>query len=196
MLWGTSWSGGHIVYVAADDGRIAAVISQTPDLDGARTLLEIARYGGVGQLARVTAHGIRDAAGALRGREPAHDPDRGARPADRRGDEQRGGRARATPRSRDRPGATRSAPGPSCTRAGTARSRRIGELSCPILIQIAERDSIAPPGQAKAAAWRAKGRSEVREYPCAHFDIYVGRWRERAIEDQLHFLRRHLASRP
>ena len=55
------------------------MISQTPDLDGARTLLEIARYGGVGQLARVTAHGIRDAAGALRGRDAPHDPDRGAR---------------------------------------------------------------------------------------------------------------------
>ncbi len=79
MLWGTSWSGGHIVYVAADDGRIAAVISQTPDLDGARTLLEIARYGGVGQLARLTAHGIRDAAGAAARARAPPDPDRGAR---------------------------------------------------------------------------------------------------------------------
>lgn len=73
---------------------------------------------------------------------------------------------------------------------------RIGELRCPILIQIAEFDSIAPPVQAKAAAWRAKGHSEVREYPCNHFEIYVGRWRARSIEDQLHFLRRHLAPAP
>src|SRR3954451_23664801 len=37
VLWGTSWSGGHVVYVAAYDPRIAAVISQSPDLDGRRT---------------------------------------------------------------------------------------------------------------------------------------------------------------
>jgi fermentation-respiration switch protein FrsA (DUF1100 family) len=66
-------------------------------------------------------------------------------------------------------------------------------VRCPILIQIADKDSIAPPSAARAAAWRAKGRVEVREYPCAHFDIYTG-WRERAIADQLRFLRRHLGA--
>ena len=70
----------------------------------------------------------------------------------------------------------------------------IERVRCPILIQIADRDSVAAPPGARAAAWKAKGRVEVREYPCAHFDIYVGEWRERAIDDQLHFLRRHLAS--
>ncbi len=70
VLWGTSWSGGHVVYVAADDGRIAAVVSQTPDMDGVRTLVGFGRSGGVGQLARSTARAIKDAAGALRGRDP------------------------------------------------------------------------------------------------------------------------------
>jgi hypothetical protein len=35
-------------------------------------------------------------------------------------------------------------------------------LRCPILIQIADRDSVAPAAAARAAAWRAKGRVEVR----------------------------------
>ena len=34
VLWGTSYSGGHVVAVAADDARIAAVIAQTPATDG------------------------------------------------------------------------------------------------------------------------------------------------------------------
>ena len=34
----------------------------------------------------------------------------------------------------------------------------------------------------------------MRTYPCAHFDIYLGEWRERAVADQVHFLRRHLGS--
>ena len=70
VLWGTSWSGGHVVYVAADDPRIAAVISQTPDLDGLRTMWEVGRYGGIGQQLRVTLAGLRDAVRMLRGREP------------------------------------------------------------------------------------------------------------------------------
>ena len=68
------------------------------------------------------------------------------------------------------------------------------KVRCPILVQIADRDSIAPRPRPRAAAWRAKGHVEVREYPCQHFDIYVGEWRERAIADQLHFLRRHLGA--
>jgi hypothetical protein len=71
---------------------------------------------------------------------------------------------------------------------------RIGDVRCPILIQIADRDTVAPPAQARAASWRAKGHVEVREYPCEHFDVYVGEWRERSIADQLHFLRRRLGA--
>ena len=70
VLWGTSWSGGHVAHVASNDPSIAAVISQNPDLDGLRTLWMIAGYGGVGQLAKVTWHGLRDRARALRGASP------------------------------------------------------------------------------------------------------------------------------
>ena len=58
VLWGTSWSGGHVVYVAADDPRIAAMISQTPDLDGAATLRQLGRYAGIGQQLRLTMLGV------------------------------------------------------------------------------------------------------------------------------------------
>ena len=98
----------------------------------------------------------------------------------------------------------RAIAGPSWRNEVTARAAfaewtnraitRMDEMRCPILVQIADRDSVAPASAARAAAWRAKGRVEVREYPCAHFDIYVGEWRDRAIADQLLFLRRHLGS--
>jgi uncharacterized protein len=68
------------------------------------------------------------------------------------------------------------------------------KLRSPILVVIADRDSVAPAAAARAAAWRAKGFVEVRDHPCLHFDIYVGEWRERSIADQLHFLRRHLGA--
>jgi hypothetical protein len=191
VLWGTSWSGGHVVYVAADDPRIAAVIAQTPDLDGLRTLREIGRQGGIRRMLATTAHGIRDALAGLRGQRPQLIP-LAASP----------GEIAALVSDDALPGYL-SIAGPSWRNEVTARAilyegsnraiTRMGDLACPILIQVAERDAIAPPAAAYAAAWRAKGRSEVREYPCEHFDTYVGEWRERSIADQVHFLRRHLA---
>jgi len=190
VLWGTSWSGGHAVHAAAGDEGVAAVIAQTPDLDGLRTLAEIAKYAGLGSLLRLTREGIKDEVRALRGQAPHMIP-LVARP----------GQIGAMTSAESEPGYLAIA-GPTWKNEITARAvlhegrnraiTVIDRVSCPILIQIADRDSIAPPPQARAAAWKAKGRVEVREYPCAHFDIYVGEWRERSIADELHFLRRHL----
>jgi uncharacterized protein len=192
VLWGTSWSGGHVVYIAADDPRIAVVISQTADLDGIRTLREIARYADWGQLFRVNREGLKDAARMVR-RQPPHMIPIVAKPGEP-----------AAMASDDAEPGYLSIAGPSWRNEISARAvlaelsnraiTRMDDLQCPILVQIADRDQVAPPPGARAAAWRAKGRVEVREYPCAHFDIYIGEFRERAIADQLHFLRRHLAS--
>ena len=65
-------------------------------------------------------------------------------------------------------------------------------MRCPLLIQVAERDSIAATPAAAPTAERAP-RAELVRYPIAHFDIYLGDARERAIADQLDFLHRHLA---
>ena len=68
-------------------------------------------------------------------------------------------------------------------------------LPCPILVQIADRDAVAPVEAAQDAAWLATGRAEVRTYPIGHFDVYVGEPFEHAVADQLLFLSRHARSR-
>jgi uncharacterized protein len=192
VLWGTSWSGGHVVYVAAANPRIAAVISQSPDLDGIRTLRNIGEYAGIGQQLRLTWIGLKDAVRMLRGEEPlmigtVGPP--GALAGMTSEESEPGMRAIAGPTWRN------EVTGRAVFAEWTNRAiTQMDKLRCPILVQIADRDSVAPAAAARAAAWRAKGRVEVREYPCAHFDIYVGDWRERLIADQLHFLRRHLAA--
>jgi uncharacterized protein len=60
VLWGTSYSGGHCVAVAAKDGRIAAVVSMPPAMDGFATVLHLMRQGEIGLLLRATANGWRD----------------------------------------------------------------------------------------------------------------------------------------
>jgi hypothetical protein len=191
VLWGTSWSGGHVVYVAAEDPRIAAIICQTPDLDGFRALEQVRRYAGLGYQLRLGMVALKDLVGSFRGRDPLMVPVVG-----------RPGELAAMSSEESEPG-MRAIAGPSWRNEVTARGAslemlnrpitRIDQVRCPILVQIADRDSITPAAATRAAAWRAKGRVQVHEYPFAHFDVYVGEGRERASRDQLRFLRRHLA---
>ena len=193
VLWGTSWSGGHVVYVAAEDRRISAVITLSPDLDGFRTLRYLGRDGGVGEQLRAARAGLQDAVRMVRGQEPVLIPTVG-----------RPGELAVLNTEESVPG-MRAIAGPTWRNEVTARcliaewtnraATRMDKLHCQVLLQIADRDSIIPAAATRAAAWRAKGQVEVREYPCAHFDIYGGEWRERSIADQLHFLRRHLIAR-
>jgi uncharacterized protein len=193
VLWGSSYSGGHVIPVAADDGRVAAVIAQVPATDGLAALIEIAKYAGPLPLLRLTGLGLRDAVRGLAGREPLRAPivgPPGTLAAMTTPDAEPGSRAIQGPTFRNE----------FCARAAldAARNRpltRAADLPCPILFQIADRDTVAPPAAAEKAAWKATGRAEVRRYPLGHFDLYVGEGFERAIADELYFLRRHVGVR-
>jgi uncharacterized protein len=192
VVWGSSYSGGHVVAVAVADGEVAAVISQVPAMDGVATMLNAARKSGVAGMARLTATALGDLLASLRGREPVTAPAVGA-PGSvafmTTPDAEPGMRAVAGPSWRNEV-AARIALQAGAYRPGLQADR----LPCPILVQIADRDSVAPPQAAQDAAWRATGRAEVRTYPIGHFDIYTGRPFEQAIADQLHFLRRHVGA--
>jgi pimeloyl-ACP methyl ester carboxylesterase len=190
VLWGTSYSGGHVVAVAAKDRRVVAVVSLTPATDGLATLVQIARYAGIGQLVRATAHGLRDAARALAKRAPHHVPVVGPP----------GSAALISI-----PGAEEaytSMAGPTwrnevCARTAlevalnrpTTFARR---LVCPTLMQVGTNDRVAPPNAARRAARKAGRMAQLREYPVDHFNVYQGPWQQRVLADQLDFLSRAL----
>lgn len=192
VLWGSSYSGGHVVAAAVADGRVAAAISQVPAMDGLAALANLARYAGVGQLARLTALGIRDLVASLSGRAPVSVPvvgPPGTVAIMSSPDAEPGYLAIAGPTWRN------EVPARIALTAGAYRPGRETErLPCPMLVQIADRDAVAPPQAAQQAAFRATGRAEVRTYPVGHFDVYSGAPFERAVADQLYFLRRHLAT--
>jgi fermentation-respiration switch protein FrsA (DUF1100 family) len=191
VVWGSSYSGGHVVPVAVADGHIAAVISQVPNMDGMAALINLTRYAGPGHLAKLIFAGLRDLAASLRGRAPVMIPlvaEPGAVGAMTSPDADPGYHAIAGPTWRNE-AAARLVLNAGRYRPGLQADR----LPCPILIQIADHDAIAPPKPAQDAAWRATGRAEVRTYPIGHFDIYRGAPFEQAIGDQLGFLRRHLS---
>jgi uncharacterized protein len=192
IAWGSSFSGGHVVAVAAADQRIAAVISQVPSMDGRATLLNLIRYAGLAQVARVTLAAIRDTLAARRGQPPVMVPvvaPPGTLAAMSTPDSEPGYLAITGPTWRN------EVPARFGLTLGLYRpGLQAGRVPCPMLVQIADRDAIAPPAAAQEAAWLATGRAEVRTYPLGHFDIYRGEAFERAVADQLHFLTRHLAA--
>ena len=186
-VWGTSFSGGHVVETAARDPQIAAVVAQAPFADGLRNLPSL----GFRLALRLTAAGVRDQVGAALGRPPHMLPSVGPP----------GSLAvMTTPdaepgfRSIDPPGSTwrNEAAARIALRVSAYRpGRHSDRIAAPILFAIAADDAITPPAFARAAAARARN-SEVRTYPGGHFDIYVGTEFERAVADQVDFLSRHL----
>jgi dienelactone hydrolase len=191
VAWGASFAGGHVFRVGAEDARLAAVVALTPACDGLAALVAILRREGLLHGMRLTALGLRDAVGALRGRPPLLAPVVG-----------RPGEAAAL----TAPGALESytaIAGEDWRNEIAARlflqvglyrpGRAAGRIACPVLVQIADEDRTAPPGAAMAAAERAG--AEVRHYPCDHFDVYPGcEWFASVVEHQLAFLRRHLGT--
>jgi uncharacterized protein len=192
VVWGSSYAGGHVVAVAVADGKVAAVISQVPAMDGVATMLNAARKSGMAGMAKMTARALGDVVASLRGRAPVTAAAVGA-PGSvafmTTPDSEPGMRAVAGPSWRNEV-AARIALQAGSYRPGLQADR----LPCPILVQIADRDAVAPVKAAQDAAWRATGRAEVRTYPIGHFDIYTGAPFEQAVADQLHFLRRHVGA--
>ncbi|MPZ66562.1 MAG: alpha/beta fold hydrolase [Pseudonocardiaceae bacterium] len=191
VLWGTSFSGGHVLAVAATDSRIAAVISQVPFVDG---LSSAAQAPPVTAL-RLAAAGIRDAAGAVLRRPPQLLPAVGSRgdvAAMTDPEAEPGVRAILAPNSlwRNEFAARLMLVLP------TYRPGRVTErLGMPLLVCVADADRTTPPGPAVRAARRAP-RGELRRYPGGHFELYLGDTFEQVVTDQVNFLGRHVITKP
>ncbi len=192
-LWGTSFAGGHVVVAGARDGRVAAVVSQVPMMDGLAAVRSTARYAGYGLLARAAGLGLADLVVSRLKRSPRRFPMVGPP-----------GSLAAMTTPDAAPGYEAIA-GPNPVNEVCARValelplyrpyRYAHRLPCPILIQISARDSVAPPAAAERAARRAGARATVVRYDVGHFDVYLGAAFERSVGDQLAFLSRHLGAR-
>ena len=190
-LWGSSFSGGHVVATAARDPDVAAVVSQAPFTDGLIAL----RENTPAQLARFTIAGVRDAVAALLGRAPHYLPAVGA-PG-----------TLAVMTAPDAEPGFRAIDPPGSTRVNRVAARvmltvgayrpyaKFGRLRMPVLVQTCDGDTTTPPGPAVRAAERSPNAELVR-YPIGHFEIYVEPQFERTVADQLEFLTRNLLPTP
>ena len=187
-LWGSSYSGGHVVAVGAGDPRIAAIVSQAPFMNGNATLLSA----GPANVLRLTGAALRDLAGNALGRAPRLIPlvaPPGKTAAMNSPDALPGYSALYSPGFEWR---NEFVPRAALGLALYSPLGKVRNVRCPLLVQVATRDVVTPPEPARKAARRAP-RGELKEYDAGHFDVYVGDLFETVVADQVEFLRRHLA---
>ena len=188
-LWGTSFAGGLVVTVAAQDGKVAATVSQCPMLDGLAAVFEIAKYAGPLSLLKVSVHGLVDAARGILGASPHYIPtvaNSGEVGAMTSADAMDGYLRLTQPGYRNEVSARTGLLVPIFRPI-----RDAARVKCPALLQICEKDSVAPISAVEKAA-KKMAKAEVVRYPLGHFDVYFGNAFERSVSDQLTFLQKHL----
>jgi pimeloyl-ACP methyl ester carboxylesterase len=176
---GSSLGGGNALWAAADDGKVAACISQVPFVTFAQAphSKEILEK----MLAVAQKKGYLPAVGQLD--EPAMINQPGGEVGWRRvvalGDKSR----------------WRNRMSAGWLLDGYEPGQYAATLHCPWLVLIAADDRIARPGPAIEAGLRAP-KGEVIIYPDTdHFDIYDGPVHEAVAADEIEFLHRHLLGR-
>ena len=186
-LFGTSFSGGHVVSLASRHPELAAVIAQVPFADGIAQL----KVTPTRVALRGTIDGIRDLIAGWRGLQPVMIKPTGPP----------GSYAVMTAPEAD-PG-FRAILGEDSLWLGQVGARimlfvgtfrpvaQAADVKCPLLVQVGERDETTPPEPAIKMAERAP-RGELKRYPVGHFDPYVGDTFEQFVSDQVAFLQRAL----
>jgi dienelactone hydrolase len=184
-LWGTSLGGGHVITVAADDPRLAAVVAQVPFNGFPR------RVEGRSAMATIRLLGamIADAVRGWLHLAPAY-----IRVVGLPGELA----VMASPEAQQTIDRMQSsywrnevAPRALFDMMRYKPSARAGRLEMPVLVCMAEHDHESPAELTRQIADNAP-RGELKIYPCAHFDFYRPDVRAQVVGDQVAFLRKHL----
>ncbi|MEJ7794642.1 MAG: alpha/beta fold hydrolase [Nocardioides sp.] len=190
VLWGSSYSGGHVIVVAAQDPRIRAVISQGAAMDGLAALFGVQKSGGSGKTRSLTVAGLRDAAHGVLRRTPYLVPivgEPGTEAVISAPGSVAGYQAIMGPTFRNEMCAR------GILRIATNRPVRwAGRVRCPVFLVVAEKDNIAPVESVNEVARRLGDRAQVLRFPTGHFDIYVDEVFKTSVAAQVEFLRHNL----
>jgi uncharacterized protein len=188
FAWGTSFAGMYIVDLAASDARLSGAIAQSPLVDGFAAAMMIPPTRSL----RLLALAVQDCLGSLLGRPPRYLPGAGAPGELAVGSTPDAlfGQELMTPKDstewRNRV-AARSLLSFSWRRP----VRRAAAIRCPILLIVAEHDTMAPTGPALRVAERAP-RGELHRSRGGHYDVYAGGESfDDVVRVELDFLHRH-----
>jgi pimeloyl-ACP methyl ester carboxylesterase len=188
-LWGTSFSGGHVIVTAARDRRVSAVVAQVPFVGG----LASAGTLGSAYILKALAAGLRDAVRMATQQPPytvpvVGDPQTFA--------------VMNTPGSKEGylslvpKGSSWQNQCPARILLSTMAYRPDAyarKVACPALVLAAEKDSLIPVAAVERMVRKMPKATLVR-LPVGHFDVYTGETFRDAVEREAAFLKTALRS--
>lgn len=185
-LWGSSFSGGHVMVTAARTPGIAAIASQVPYVDPFSTI----RLLGLGFLLRATPHALRDLFRIITFRRPHYIKAVGE------DGEFAALSTHETPQYFDLipegyEWANECAARILLTFPLYRPLSYASKVTCPALIVYGTRDSLISPEAVKAAADRMRN-CEAVEYDAGHFEVYFGELYTNIVAIQADFFKRTL----
>lgn len=186
-LFGTSFSGGHVIATAAKHNELLAIVSQCPFTDGIASALAMNPFSSV----KVTTLAIADEISRLTGFHPVK--------------VQLAGPPWSTALMpvHDYQSYTNLIPKDFpvdeivCARTAFEvltyfPGKQAKNVNCPIYFAICDKDTVAPAKRSSQYAKQAK-YGEVKHYNCGHFDIYHGNDFDVAVKDYIAFYKKHLS---
>jgi dienelactone hydrolase len=186
-LWGTSFSGGHVMVTAARQVGIKAVVAQVPFVDGMATTLQFS----IPYQIEGLYHGLNDLFCMITGKDPHMVPavaEPGTFACMNTPDAMQG---YYTLVPLDSP-MKNEVPARITLMISAYRpimyARRI---ICPVLIMYAKNDSLIPAKAVERMGSRIP-KAEVIGLPAGHFDVYTGELFKKVVAKQAEFLARHL----
>lgn len=185
VIWGTSFGGGHVLATAADDNRLAAVISQCPFTDGFSSSMAMNPI----TTLKLTGLALKDKIGSMFGAKPVMVPLAAptGHTALMNAPDAYSGYLALMPSGSNIPNYVaarfvldiiRYYPG-----------RKTSRIQVPVLFCVCDTDSVAPSKKTLHHASHTPNH-EIKHYADGHFEIYVGEAFERVVRDQIDFLKR------
>jgi fermentation-respiration switch protein FrsA (DUF1100 family) len=191
-MWGSSYSGGHSLFMGAVDPRVKVIAVQVPAICTAHSLISlVGRDGFIGLLGMLADDHAQRNAGKPSGQVPVVAPEGELS-------------VLSTPDSYAwfKDSAKSGAPNwlnhtdlESVARLAEYNPAGIIDLIAPkpLLIQAAVSDSLIPIGQVRAAFARAGEPKKLVEFDGGHFDVYPGtRFFEQAADNAAQWFKEHL----
>ncbi len=191
-LWGTSYSGGHVICVAAKDHDIAAIAILVPFVNGFSSSWNMKKVLGWGFIGRSTVAIIRDLWRMITFQSPYYIPAFG-KPGE--------SAILSTPECYD--GVMRLVPTDTMDWDMTTPARamlylilyypstKAHKVKCPALAIVGEKDSLIPFEFVKKTVDKMPD-AQLISLPCSHFDPYVGDTFEIVSNHQVRFFIEHL----
>lgn len=185
-LWGSSFSGGHVIMLAAEDKGISAIVAQVPYVGGIQ--VKLSPLNTLKTISSILADKVASLFGGAVTVSIVGEPGSFA--------------CMAAPEAMafldivdDASQWNNRVPARALTGFAGYQPREVAdEVSCPALIVVGNKDETTPPELARDTA-KLMPNAEVEEFDAGHFEVYVPPLFEQVARREAAFLSRHLNAR-